>query len=536
MANPKDVANNNDASNEDLSLKFARYIVSPVLLKGFEEAEKNPENKSIFLSVDAPEAPRQSVIIDLNLDHAKGAQAARTQVIKWIERIGGQLKPIESRLHVFAKLTLPQVSQLIELDKALASSVIYKIWPDRKLESYMDRSIKVIKADACAKVFGSDEAGIGEGVIWGVIDSGIDGKHPHFSTYNTLDLDPKHAATPMQANSLKSVKHYDFTGENAPLVDEYGHGTHVAGIIAGATPKPVVKKNSKLKPRAAVRLTLGRDERSTVRLRPEDVTRPYVGVAPRCKLVSLKVLDETGAGEESALLAALDYIARINEDGRKVRINGVNISIGYAFDAEWFAAGQSPICVAVNRLVEFKTIVVVAAGNYGSVILTPEGSASSKRVGLSQTIADPGNADLAITVGSTHAESPETYGISHFSSRGPTADGREKPDLVAPGERIVSCASQSKVRAAQNDELLGDVSFTPEVGVAYYREESGTSMAAPHVSGAAAAFLSIHTQFIKDPNPRRIKEILISTATDLKRKRDFQGAGLVDVFRAVQSI
>src|SRR5436309_9291552 len=122
-----------------------------------------------------------------------------------------------------------------------------------------------------------------------------------------------------------------------------------------------------------------------------------------------------------------------------LRVHGGNPSVGYEFDAEMFACGQSPLCVEVDRLVRSGVVVVVAAGNtgYGKVAA----SQRNATVGLSNTINDPGNAALAITVGSTHRDSPHTYGVSFFSSKGPTSDGRIKPDLVAPGERITSCAT-----------------------------------------------------------------------------------------------
>jgi subtilisin family serine protease len=127
------------------------------------------------------------------------------------------------------------------------------------------------------------------------------------------------------------------------------------------------------------------------------------------------------------------------------------------------------------------------------------------------SITDPGNSEAVITVGSTHREKAHAYGVSFFSSRGPTGDGRIKPDLVAPGEKIVSAI--------------------PGKGM---KPLDGTSMAAPHVSGAAALLIGRYSELIG--RPQRIKEILCSTATDLGRERYFQGHGMLDVLRAMQSI
>jgi subtilisin family serine protease len=200
---------------------------------------------------------------------------------------------------------------------------------------------------------------------------------------------------------------------------------------------------------------------------------------------------------------------------------------------------------------------------------------------------------------------PHVYGVSYFSSKGPTGDGRPKPDLVAPGEKIISCDStQRRAALGLNDgaaagtnsaadagsnpahaaaasvesapsaavvateagpEPLEEVApdeatdDAPERGagdggqaaadsrgegatedaakelvVAHYREDSGTSMAAPHVSGVIAAFLSVRNEFMG--KPEAVKEIFLSTATNLKRAPYFQGRGLVDLMRAIQSV
>ncbi|MFP5285615.1 MAG: S8 family serine peptidase, partial [Thermoanaerobaculia bacterium] len=122
-----------------------------------------------------------------------------------------------------------------------------------------------------------------------------------------------------------------------------------------------------------------------------------------------------------------------------------------------------------------------------------------------------GNADLVITVGATHRFRPHPYGVSYFSSRGPTGDGRSKPDLVAPGEKIT---------APLPNDMFG--------------LKDGTSMAAPHVSGVAAMLMARHNELVG--RPARIKQILCSTATDLGRERYFQGAGMLDALRALQSV
>jgi subtilisin family serine protease len=168
--------------------------------------------------------------------------------------------------------------------------------------------------------------------------------------------------------------------------------------------------------------------------------------------------------------------------------------------------------------------VVVAAGNTGYGVQTTE-ARGNVSAGLPLSINDPGNADLAITVGSTHRDMPHTYGVSYFSSKGPTGDGRLKPDLLAPGEKILSCAA-GKARDEAAAEL-GKIKFD-------YVEQSGTSMAAPHVSGAIAAFLSVRPEFVGQPE--KVKAIFVATATDLKRDRYFQGSGLVDLMRAMQSV
>jgi|GEM_PF-5239775 len=157
------------------------------------------------------------------------------------------------------------------------------------------------------------------------------------------------------------------------------------------------------------------------------------GIAPQCKLLSLKVMDDDGEGgsqgEVSNLIAAIAMIQELNGYGRKLIVHGVNMSVGYEFDPKWFACGQSPLCVEINRLVRSGVSVVVVAGNtgYGASQSRFNGIVSA---GMSLTINDPGNADLAITVGSTHRDTPHVYGVSYLLVEGPH---RRRPRQTRPG-------------------------------------------------------------------------------------------------------
>ena len=209
------------------------------------------------------------------------------------------------------------------------------------------------------------------------------------------------------------------------------------------------------------------------------------------------------------MIAALQYIRYLNERHRSFAVHGANLSLSIEHYVRNYACGYTPVCVECEQMVENGIVVVAAAGNRGYQSFETKDGAYESYAALSLT--DPGNADGVITVGSTHRYSPHTYGVSFFSSRGPTGDGRSKPDLVAPGERIRSSVPGGSV---------GDL--------------DGTSMAAPHVSGAAAMLMARYSELIGQP--RRIKRILCESATELGRERNFQGHGMLDVLRAFQSV
>jgi hypothetical protein len=493
----------------------------------------------------------RAVIIDVNLDYSEGREAGRKWIREAIKNAIAEIAPAAqnqgvreqktdlSNQYIFARLSGKVIRKLVRLDVERADSqaktakkptqpkkrgkasgqapagplyrfrAIYRIWPDFKISPCITKSLATVKADAAQTSFCAH----GIDITWAIMDSGIDGNHPHFVRYGNID-----PASPL---------HADFTdtpnvpqGGNGALIDRFGHGTHVAGIVAGEQVADGTKAQAQ-KMRAVTRSVKGYEEGDPAAVETREVVLSSIrGMAPRCHLVSLKVLDDDGNGEVSNLIAAIAHIQEKNGHGRLNLIQGVNISLGYDFDPEWFACGQSPLCVEINRLVRSGVVVVVAAGNTGYGALAAQQRTTN--AGMQVTINDPGNAELAITVGSTHREMPHVYGVSYFSSKGPTGDGRLKPDVVAPGEKILSAAT---------GKLLTDRADGKKCE---YVEDSGTSMAAPHVSGVIAAFLSVRREFIGEPE--RVKQIFLGAATDLKRERSFQGAGLIDLMRAIQSV
>ena len=458
------------------------------------------------------------VMIELNLRYESGPRGAMNELRRLWQRVTGLPGPDPlAEEYATGILTMGEMKRLVAADAASlvwSRRSIYRIWPDFQMHKLIDASAVTVKADAAHRSFNS----FGDGIVWAVVDSGIDRNHPHFAGYGSL-------TDPSVAKLHRSFLAPEDGKDDDPLVDADGHGTHVAGIIAGGL---------KLWKKDTVVVT---ENRYNVDNPGEPLRQPRIvtdakerlnGMAPRAKLVSLKVLGGGGSLDSrvSRVIQALAYVREVNAESAKLpRIHGVNLSVGYDFDPTWFACGQSPLCQEVDKLVRTGVVVVVAAGNSGYGTLNPKLSTVAQ-FGLGMTINDPGNAERAITVGATHRDAPHLYGVSFFSSKGPTGDGRRKPDLVAPGERITSAAA---------GQLAATVSLAPgQEDAAIYVEDSGTSMAAPHVSGVVAAFLSVRREFIG--RPEEVKRVFVESATPLGRDPNFEGGGLVDLMRALQSV
>ncbi|MBN2463453.1 MAG: S8 family peptidase [Dehalococcoidia bacterium] len=351
---------------------------------------------------------------------------------------------------VLVKLSEKQVDELAKV------KMVFKIWHNRKMMPMVSASSATIKATAALQLFHAT----GKKISWAVLDTGIKADHDYFNA------DPDYFKN--EPNVVKDPS-YNFTTKE--YKDDVGHGTHVAGIIRK--------------------------------------------IAPHTTIYDFKVLAK-GEGTSFGLIEAMYRIRRMNLEARRLIIHGVNMSLGGPVPVGSYGCGFSPECDEANRLVESGVVVCVAASNDGYKTLAAIQKGNKLEyfsTFLDMGISDPGNAEKVITVGSTHKTEPHQYGISYFSSKGPTGDGRFKPDVVAPGEKILSAGIKN-----QSEEVT----------------QSGTSMATPHVSAAIAQFLSAHPGFKGQPD--KIKKILMETCTDLGRDRFFQGAGLIDVLRMIESV
>jgi subtilisin family serine protease len=283
----------------------------------------------------------------------------------------------------------------------------------------------------------------GAGVTVAVIDSGVDFSHPDLNGH----------VIAVNVNQLA----------NSPT-DGYGHGTHVAGVIAG-----------------------------------QDAAGQYVGIAPGANVVSVKVSDDSGATYESDVLRGLQWTS---QNRTNYNIRAINLSLSASVPQSYTT---SPIDAAAEFLWHQGVTVVTSAGNLGT---------SNDAVWYA-----PGNDPLVITVGCLDDNQTVASGddsLCVISSRGTTEDGFAKPELVAPGRKILSPLAsgingQAVVLAQEFPERIS--------ADGHHIRLSGTSMAAPMVTGAVALLLQRHPELAPD----QIKQLLVSTATGYAGQADKAG-------------
>lgn len=286
--------------------------------------------------------------------------------------------------------------------------------------------------DDMERIFGSRERGKGVGVA--VIDTGVSPHYDLVKPYNRI------------------VAFKDLLANKELPYDDDGHGTHVAGIIAGNG----------------------------------YASCKYTGTAPCANVIAIKALDESGNGTESDILAALQWIVN---NGHIYNIRVINLSLGIKVEPSY---DDDPLIKGANAAVRYGYSVITAAGNNGPGKCT---------------INSPGTSPLVITVGAadlTHCEENGEIKVAGFSSRGPTLAGDSKPDLVAPGVDICSLDGKNPKG---------------------YAVQSGTSMAAPVVSGVAACLYAMKPNL----TPAQVKQILVQEALPIEKEDRFaQGRGLLN--------
>jgi len=355
---------------------------------------------------------------------------------------------------------VPNAAILLLANNALVRRVAF----DRLIVGTVERTGATIGSTAARQETGLDGTGVGVAVI----DSGVTTWHD--------DL----AGSP---GTQRVDAFVDFVNGASSPYDDNGHGTHVAGIIAG---------------------------------NGFDSSGARTGIAPGAHLVALKVLDAQSRGRISSVIAAFGYLVT-NRDSLHVRI--INVSVG-AQVAESY--NTDLLTQAARRAVDAGFIVIAAAGNNGRVNGNPQYGG----------VTAPGNAPWVLTVGAySHQGTADRSDdiIAAFSSRGPTkADYFAKPDLVAPGVGIESLSDPgSTLYTTRSSALLDGTVPKPYLP---YLSLTGTSQATPVVSGTAALMLQANPAL----TPNAVKAILQFTSQTYDGYDALtQGAGFLNAYGAV---
>jgi serine protease AprX len=345
---------------------------------------------------------------------------------------------------------------------------VKKIHADRIAEASIARTAATIGAKNVHAQYGYTGAGVGVAVI----DSGITGWHDDLSIAN--------------GQGQRVAAFVDFVNGQTQKYDDWGHGTHVAGIIAG---------------------------------NGYDSTGARQAIAPGASIIALKALDFEGKGYISNIIAALDW-AIANRTQHNIRV--INMSLGAGVFESYHT---DPLTQAAKRAVDAGIVVVAAAGNMGKA---QNGQPQYGAIGA------PGNAPWVITVGASSTNGTTDRrddNIALYSSRGPTMiDFAAKPDLLAPGSGTVSLSNPNSAMYTTKSQYLVAGRRTG-LGFLPYLTLSGTSMAAPVVAGSVALMLQANPSL----TPNMVKAILQFTA-EVKSNQNYltQGAGYLNTLGAVR--
>ena len=414
-----------------------------------------------------------------NTLNRRASQGGSSRVI--IVYAPGRREPDEVRKHgtkIGRKLGLingrAAVVQNSVLKRLADHPGVQSIHHDRSTNGELNRAAVIVGARSVQADMGLTGAGVGVAII----DSGITSWHDDLSYNGTSTLVRTKAGQ-------RVVGFVDFVNGAASQYDDNGHGTHVAGTVAG---------------------------------NGYDSYGARAGIAPESHLVGLKVLDSRGRGVISDVIAALEWVV-VNHAVHNIRV--ANLSVGAAVTESFHS---DPLTLAAKRAVEAGIVVVAAAGNLGKDAL-----------GRTQygAITAPGNAPWVLTVGASNDQGTMSRWddvVAAYSSRGPSAvDYAAKPDLVAPGTGIVSLSDPTSTfytsKAAYLYAGSRPTSYKP------YLSLSGTSMAAPMVSGTVALMMQANPAL----TPNMVKAILQYSAQDFRAYDALtQGAGFLNSRGAVQ--
>jgi serine protease AprX len=385
-----------------------------------------------------------------------------------VSKLGGK---IGRRLRLMDGLAVEVPNKVLR--KLADNPAVARIIWDRPLDSTMNRVSVTVGARAVQEGLGLTGAGIGVAVI----DSGITGWHDDLTYRGSSPL-------VRVKNGQRVAAFVDFVGGRTAPYDDYGHGTHVAGIIAG---------------------------------NGYDTGGSRAGIAPDAHLVGLRVLDGSGRGVISNVIAALEW-AVTNRGAYNIRV--INLSVGAGITESYTT---DPLALAAKRAVDAGIVVVAAAGNLGKDSLgrTQYGG-----------ITAPGNAPWVLTVGASSTEGTITRAddvYAPYSSRGPSAiDYQAKPDLLAPGTGVVSLSDPTSLLYLTKTAFLlkGLLPF----GSKPYLSLSGTSMASPVVAGTVALMLQANPAL----TPNLVKAVLQYTSQPYPGYNALtQGAGFLNAKGAV---